>query len=146
MKEEKKNPTTKDVYLIVGEIKGLVQGIREGQDRIADGQTKVILALIGVIGATLGLKAIGSPPLQVCLFYIKVFVFLFTALVAAYKRNSLGGWYYLFAFAVLAGMAQITNIVLSDEEMVATILFLAANIALLAFVWNWDRWLKKEGE
>lgn len=133
MTEVKKNPTNADVYLLLGEIKGMLDGL-------VDMQTKVMLALIALAGATLGLKLVGSPPIQVAMFYLKVFIFIFTGLLAVAKRHVLGGWYLLLAFGLCAGAAQTIKLFTPGETIVSTLLFLAANWALLGFVWNWNGW------
>jgi len=105
---------------------------------LIDNQQKVILALIAIVGATLGLKFVGTPPLQILLFYIKTFIFLFTILISWSKRKIIKGWYFLFAFGIFAGVAQILNIVCHGETIWSTLSFLMCNIMLLLFIWYWS--------
>lgn len=136
---EKKDPTAKDLYFLLGEINGKLDGL-------LDQQSKTIWGLLALAGATVGLKLVGSPPEQVVLFYAKSVVFLFTVIVSWGRRRVLGGWQYIAGFGVLAGSAQVLNILLPSEPLVGTILFLIANLSLLLFVWNWDHWKKKVPE
>lgn len=125
-----RNPSNSDIYYLLGEIKGTL-------DSIVEMQSKVIYALIALAGATMGLKLWGSPPLQTIMFYTKVFIFVFTALLALGKRSVAKRWYWIFAFALSAGLAQVIDLLTSQEQNVSTTLFLLANISLLMFVWNW---------
>jgi hypothetical protein len=128
-----------ELYYLLGEINGKLDGL-------IDQQTKTIYALVALAGATVGLKLMGTPPTQVVMFYVKVFVFLFTILTAWSKRRTLKGWVYLFAFGFLAGVAQVLNIVVRGETTVATAMFMFSNVSLLAFLWNWDGWDKAKGD
>ncbi len=137
--KDEKAATNRELYFLLGEINGKLDGL-------VDQLAKVIYALIALAGATVGLKLMGSPPLQVIMFYIKVFVFLFTVVTAFAKRRILKGWVYLFGFGLLAGIAQVMNIVLSGEASIATALYLVSNVSLLAFLWNWDGWNKSSDD
>lgn len=134
---QKNNPSNAELYYMLGEIKGLLSGIVEMQ-------TKTIYALIALAGATVGLRLFGSPPIQIIMFYVKTFIFLFTALLALGKRSSLKSWYYMFGFGLSAGLAQILKLVTPTETTLSTILFLISNISLLLFVWKWGDGLPSE--
>lgn len=108
-------------------------------DILVEQNQKTILALIALVAATVGLKFIGSPPLQIILFYVKTFIFVFTMLIAWQKRHEIKGWYYIFGFGMFAGIAQVLNIALQNESMFATTSFLLCNIMLLLFIWQWDK-------
>ena len=137
MNNTKNNSPNKKLYYLLGEMNGKLDGL-------ITSQSKTIYALIALAGATIGLKLVGSPPLQVILFYTKIFLFLFTIIIALMKRRIFGGWYYIFAFGVFAGAAQIVNVFSnSSEPIISTSLFLLSNLALALFIWNWDKWNKK---
>ena len=133
--KDEKAAANRELYFLLGEINGKLDGL-------VDQLAKVIYALIALAGATVGLKLMGTPPMQVIMYYIKAFILLFTVLMTFAKRRVLKGWGYLFAFGFFAGTAQIMNIVLSGEVAVATMLYLVSNASLLRFLWNWDGWNK----
>lgn len=106
-------------------------------DSILDSNMKVILALIALVGATIGLKIVGTPPLTVILYYIKTFLFIFTVLTSFAARKRLRGWQFILGFGLFAGIAQITSILAHGETVYGTAFFLIANISLLPFIWGW---------
>lgn len=108
-------------------------------DSLLDSNLKVILALIALVGATLGLKIVGTPPLTVILCYIKTFLFIFTVLISFAARKKLREWYFIFGFGLFAGIAQVTSILAHGETVYGTAFFLIANISLLLFVWGLGR-------
>lgn len=129
---ENHNPNIRDLYFLLGKMSGKMDGM-------INAQNKTIYALIALAGATVGLKLMGTPPLQVIMYYAKAFIFLFTAIVSFSKRKELRHWYFLFGFAVFAGVSQFLTIIQS-EQILGTALFLIANVSLLLFVWCWDSW------
>jgi len=138
-KQDKEAVANRELYFLLGEINGKMDGL-------IDQQSKTIIALIALAGATVGLKLMGTPPMQVIMYYIKAFIFLFMVLMTFAKRRILKGWGYLFAFAFFAGTAQVMNIMLGGETSIATALYLVSNIAFLAFLWNWDGWNKSSDD
>jgi len=138
MAKKRKNPSNAKIYYLLGRIDGKMDTLIHIQERIT-------YALITLAGATVGLKLIGSPPVQIVLFYLKAFIFLFTALMAWSKRSILKEWYYIFAFGSLAGIAQVYGAVRGGgQDIVGTTIFLLANIALLMFIWDCDGWCKRK--
>ena len=128
-----RDPTNADMYYLLGEINSKLT-------ILVDHQSKTILALIALAAATLGLKVMGSPPLQVAMFYSKAFIFVFTLLMALYKRHKLRNWYWIFGFAVSALAAQMMGLLIGRETTFGTGLFWVANLCLLIFVWTWEKW------
>lgn len=134
----KENLTNKDVYLVLGEIKGIVEGIR-------DGQTKISLALIALAGATIGLKLMGTPPLIVISRFTNMFVFLFACLVAFSLRKRMNGWYFILAYGIAGIMGNLISLI-GGEGPTGTFripVFIVANLAMLLFLWKWDKWVKR---
>ena len=91
MSDKEENPDNRDIYVLLGEIKAEVKGLREQQ-------SKTILALIALVGAVLGLKVLGTHPLILISRFVNIFVFLFAAGLAISKRKSLEKWEYVFFF------------------------------------------------
>lgn len=134
---DKGNPSElTDIFTLLGEIKGTLEAMK-GE------QTKVMLALIALAGATLGLKVVGSPPLQVIIFYVKVWLFAFAVLIGLANRKHLRFWWVMSGYGVIAGGAQIIRLLSTKGTSLSSGLFLVSNVVLVGLFWSWDRHTKE---
>ena len=138
MAANKDNPSNSDIYLILGEIKGLVEGVVEMQ-------TKVIFALIALAGATLGLKLVKTSALIVISRYTNMFVFLFAALLGVSLRKKLNGWYFVLAYGIGGVAGNLVSLIGGEGPtgVFRVPIFIVANLSLLLFLWGWDKWEPK---
>lgn len=113
-------------------------------DILISQQQKTIFALIALVAATIGVKFLGTTPLQYIMFYTKAFIFAFIVLISWFRRDVIRGWYLLFGFGIFGGAAQILNLAYHSEMVSATILFLICNIILLIYIINLDNFHTKE--
>lgn len=128
---------TLKTYLILGEIKGQLNGIVQMQ-------AKTIYAVIALAGATVSLKLVATPPLAVITRFINLFVFLFALVLAVNKRRVLHGWQYVLLFGLFGIAGNLYYLIFLDAEWLRTTMFIAANSNMALFLWNWDRWEKSE--
>ena len=132
---DKNEPTISDVYFLLGSISGKLDGL------IAT-QSKTIYALIALAGATLGLKLLGTPSIVVISRFVNMFVFLFASVVGFSLRGKMTGWYFICAYGVGGVVGNLMSLV-GGEGATSSFrvpVFIVANLAMLAFLWGWDKW------
>lgn len=135
--ENHKKPKIEDVYFLLGEISGKLDGLIQAQ-------SKTIYALIALAGATIGLKLVGTPAIVVISRFINMFVFLFTFLIGLSLRKKMRGWYFISLFGFAGVIGNIISLV-GGESATSSFrvpVFIIANMSMLLFIWSWDKWKK----
>jgi len=138
-----------EVYQMFGEIKTITQGQQREQketnkilrDQRGD-NSKIIMSLIALVGATLGLKITGTPALDIIQLYILMFASLFTFLIAIYYREHLKYWFSLTAFGGFYFVGIMLGIYSKYQHWetklcynVRLIFYMIAFINLIYFLW-----------
>ncbi len=131
------NPEIKDVYLLLGEIMGLINSNR----------SKLMLALLGVIAAQIGVKMVGSPILLdiATIFGLVGAMLLAGALIFHVRRNGNKDSKLTrtgFALALMMAFMTITQILvfLRDagyvNSTVIYVVWIGQNISMGYFGWE----------
>lgn len=109
-------------------------------DNLLNQQTKIIFALIAIIGATIGLKFVGSPLYVLIVVYVDLFVFIFVTLFALWKYDKLKGWIFILLFGlcgVIGNLIGVLPIGMHPPLWVTWSLFPIGNTAILLFLWRY---------
>ncbi len=104
-----------DVAGKLGKIEAIVQNI-------ANSNTKIMIALIGVIAAQVGLKFVGSPPWVIIASYVSFFAsaVLLTSLVIFWKRMSLSMRLVRITFALFIIFSVTCRVIVFHETVTLT--------------------------